>query len=253
MARPTIPDNSIAGTEPGQLVFCFMPWLNKIAYRYKPLLDNYPVFDVDDLIQAGSIGLLKAQKTYNPEEGGFLAYSRFFIMKEIRATIGITTGKLPPVLDSLDKPLSEDDPEGDSFIDLVPDPAAVDLEEHAISKDVSEKVRDAVSNLPNKNQSEVIERVYFYDQNRKEAASGMGIKSTTLQGIEHEALKKLERNTTLQRLVNYAPHHISLNKFRNTWSSEQEIAILRAESRYDSQHGSGAFADTIRNRYEKDD
>ena len=252
MARPTIPDDAILGTDPGELVYCFTPWLSKIAYRYKPLLDNYPVLDLDDLIQAGSIGLLKAQKTYKPEDGGFLAYSRFFIMKEIRAAIGIKTDKLPPVLDSLDKPLSEDDPEGDSFIDMIPD-SRVDLEESAVIEDTSNIVRKAVSGLPDKIQSEVIERVYFHGQGRKDAAASMGIKETTLQGMEHRALIKLKRDTSLQRLANYIPNHITLAKFRRTWASEQEAAILRTEKLFDKYYGSGAFADTIRNRHEEND
>ena len=67
MQRTTIPDAEIRNTDPETLIYCFTPWVQKIASRYSALLDKTGAVDMDDLYQAGFMGLLKAQQLYDPE------------------------------------------------------------------------------------------------------------------------------------------------------------------------------------------
>ena len=54
---------------------------------YSKVADRMPMLTVDDLIQAGVMGLLVAVKFYDPEKGGFWGYAQYIIRKEIFGTI----------------------------------------------------------------------------------------------------------------------------------------------------------------------
>ena len=247
--RPTIPDKDIPGADPDQLVFCFFPWVKKIALRYHALLDRTGAVDLDDLCQVGSLALLKAKEKYDPEAGAsFLHFSQYYIRNAIRRELGFSSdGESPVLLDYLDEPIGED--QDISKIDMVPDdtlePALDKVIREESTAEIQTEVRNAVDELKNDKQREIINRVYFKQQTRSQAAEEMGVSYGVGNAIEHQALQKLHRNSKLQDLVEY--RRFGFAKFRNLWRSEEEDFILRQEKAFDEIHGAGAYVRSFQN------
>ena len=238
MARPTIPDKDIPNADPETLIYCFTPWVQKIALRYRDCLDRISSKDMDDLLQVGSLALLTAQKKYDPEGGlSFLGFSKLYISNAMRRELGFTSdGRLPAEPLSLDAPLKEDS--DFRLKDIVPDKtptAEARIIEQDGHEETAEAVRAAVARLKNAKQKEVIRRVWFNGQDKQTVADEMEINLRYLQMIDLEARHKLRRDTILQQ---YAIPYFSsgLQRFRRTWTSVVEAAVIwREEHLHDGE------------------
>lgn len=246
MRQTTIPDKDIPAADPEAVIIQYTPLIIKISNRYKPVLERTGAVDIDDLLQAGRIAVCHAQKKYDPEGGAsFLGYALNWIRSAVYRTAGLkNTGELPEMLLSLDEPIDEgsDIRRGD----LIPDKTPT-AEERTIEQDgrqeTAEAVHAAVNQLKNPKQREIIDRVYFREQERKQAAAEMNVSYGVANSIEHQALVKLKRNHNLQQLVSYK--RIGLHAFRYLWSSEEEDFIIRQEQAYDEIHGAGAYVNSF--------
>lgn len=255
MRADDIPDTEINAADPETLIKQYEPWITRQAKRYIPILERSGgSVGIEDLEQAGRIAILQAQQKYDCSAGAsFLTYSTYYIRKCMRAVLGFNsnTGQLPPTMVYLDAPIDSETGEGDSIIDLIPDPSIPDnaerFAEEAEQQEISEAVHNAIQRLKSEKQREIITRRYLEGEQPKVIAEAMGIKTSAVHAARHDALNKLRRNPQLSRLAkDKYPHHVTLAGFRRTWSSEQELAILREESEYDEKHGLGAFAEKIR-------
>ena len=101
-----IPDCDISSTDPELLIEEYSQLVNKIMSRYRFILQRTGAIDEDDLLQAGRIGLLQAQRHYDKAAGSsFLSYASLWIRSNIRRAAGIENdGSIPPELESLDEP-----------------------------------------------------------------------------------------------------------------------------------------------------
>ncbi len=247
MRQTDIPDKDIPTADPEAVIIQYTPLIIKISTRYKPVLERTGAVDIDDLVQAGRIAVCHAQKRYDPAGGAsFITYAFYWIRNAMHRTAGIkNTGELPEILLSLDEPIEE----GSDILrgDLIPDKAPT-AEERTIEQDgrqeTAETVRAAVDELKNPKQREIVDRVYFREQERKQAAAEMNVSYGVANAIEHQALTKLKKNHNLQQLVNYK--RIGLSAFRYLWSSEEEDFLIRQEKAYDEIHGAGAYVASFR-------
>ncbi len=143
-------------------------------------------------------------------------------------------------MDYLDEPVAEDSDE--RKVDFIAD-TAQPIDEKIIEQEEKDEtakaVHAAVDELKNPKQREIVDRVYFREQERKQAAAEMNVSYGVANVIEHQALTKLKKNHNLQRLVSYK--RISLYTFRYLWSSEEEDFLIRQEEAYDEIHGAGAY------------
>lgn len=169
--RATIPDSDVPGADPDQVVYCFTPWVRKLAFRYSEILKQSGYIDIDDLIQVGCMALLEAQKKYDPERGSFLHFSQFRIRNAMRQEIGFNshTGELPPILASLDDQAYRDD-EKTSLGDTIADPDAEPMDEIADRAMRAKYVRLALDRLKNPNAKPIMESIYFDERTRHETA-----------------------------------------------------------------------------------
>ena len=254
MCADDIPDTEISAADPETLIKQYEPWIFRQAKRYESILERSGgSVGIEDLEQAGRIAIMQAQQKYDCSAGAsFLWFSAYFIRKAMRSVLGIDrAGRLPPTMVYLDALIDSESSEGDSIIDLIPDPSIPDnaerFAEEAEQQEISEAVHDAIRRLKSEKQQEIITRYYLEGQQAKVIAEAMDIKTPAVHAARHDALNKLRRNPQLSRLAkDRYPHHVTLAGFRRTWSSEQELAILREESEYDEKHGNGAFAARIR-------
>lgn len=237
-----IHDSEIRTASPEALINQYRPLIYKLAMRYSQLLARIPTIDYDDLYQAGMMALLHAQLVYDPDQGcSFLTFALNSVKWYMMRTLGMDNGKLPPLMESLDVPAYADDPEGETLLDSIPDPDAPDGYTEAEKQSTRETVHAAVAGLKSEKQRAIISKVYFEDKTRRAVADEMGMKYGAVTAAEHQALQKLHRNWMLQQLAGYKPYHYSLSRFRNTFCSEVEAAVLRAEKIIDAQYGDGAY------------
>ena len=237
-----IPDTDIKTASPEALIKQYRPLIYKLAMRYSKLMAYHPSVDYDDLYQTGMMALLQAQQAYDPDQGcSFLTFAVKPVKWHMQRTLGISNGQLPPVMESLDVPAYADDPEGETLLAGIPDPDAPDGYAEAEKESTRETVQAAVAGLKSEKQRAIIGKVYFEDKTRQAVADEMGMKYGAVTAAEHEGLRKLHRNWMLQQLVGYKPYHYSLGRFRNTFCSEEEAAVLWAERNIDEQYGEGAY------------
>ncbi|MGE5390261.1 MAG: RNA polymerase sporulation sigma factor SigK [Deltaproteobacteria bacterium] len=155
--------------------------------------------DMEDLISIGTIGLIKAIKTYNEERGVKLAtYSARCIENEVLMYLR-NTRKLKQEV-SIYEPIGYDK-EGNeiSLLDvLTTDNEIIDLVEMKMQE---EKVRDKIDILTRR-ERQVIEMRYGLFNGLKETqrdiAKKMGISRSYVSRIEKRALKKLIREISLE-------------------------------------------------------
>lgn len=155
--------------------------------------------DMEDLISIGTIGLIKAIKTYNEERGVKLAtYSARCIENEVLMYLR-NTRKIKQEV-SLYEPIGYDK-EGNeiSLLDvLTTDNEIIDVVEMKMQE---EKVRDKIGVLTRR-ERQVIEMRYGLFNGLKETqrdiAKKMGISRSYVSRIEKRALKKLIRELSLE-------------------------------------------------------
>ena len=240
MQRTIILDADIHDADPEKLVCCFEPWVKKLANRYKALLAQTGAVGFDDLVQVGEIALLQAQKKYDPAAGiSFLKHSRYYIMNAMRKELGITSdGKLPVSLKYLDEPLTEDAEE--SMLDMLADESIEPDDERIQRLERYEELHRAIGRLKNKKHREIIQRVYFDEEERQHAAAAMGMKVGAFYSADREALSKLRRDHKLKQLC--APvFSTSYSRFRITFTSAVEAEVLWKERETDRLLGNGAY------------
>lgn len=124
---------------------------------------------LDDLVQVGFIALTEAVDSYKPEGGAFSSWLMLYLKKEFFALTGYRSKaeKNAPLNNalSLDVLLSEDDENGGTALDLVPDPAAEARVEAVAETDFLERrhrtMEKAITSLPAAQQTAI--RCAYYD------------------------------------------------------------------------------------------
>ena len=95
-----IVDSDIPNADPAAVIRQYEPYLQRLANRYAPALALTGAVGVDDLLQAGRIATVTAQRNYDPERGSFMTCLSFYARKAMRQTLGFDahTGAAPEAL-----------------------------------------------------------------------------------------------------------------------------------------------------------
>ena len=149
--------------------------------------------DTDDLISIGTIGLIKAINTYDPEKNVRLAtYASRCIENEILMYLRSMRRKTTEV--SLTDVLEADEEGGGlSLMDLLAEES--DLDDRLVLAEQAKKVREAVGSVLDKREESVIRLRYGLDgkapMTQRETAEVLGISRSYISRIEKKALEKL--------------------------------------------------------------
>lgn len=170
--------------------------------------------------------------------------------REMREFLGVSEGKLESIkknvrmgqIQSLDEPLSE---EGESsLVDTVSDGSR--MEEDAIKRlDTAAMKRElwiAVDKLP-PNQTQVIRERYANRKTLQEVGEVLGLSIGTVRQAEEKAIRTLKIPSRCRTFKAYyeeylsaAPvHHVGVERFNRTWTSEVEQAALKRIEREEEQ------------------
>lgn len=149
--------------------------------------------DTDDLISIGTIGLIKAINSFNPEKNVKLAtYASRCIENEILMYLRSMRRKVTEV--SLSDALETDEENGGlSLLDLLSEDS--DLDERLVLAEQAQKVRKAVDSALDPREAKVIQFRYGLDgrppMTQRETAAKLGISRSYISRIEKKALEKL--------------------------------------------------------------
>lgn len=201
-----------------------------IAKRYRE--DCGRLFDDDDLMQAGYLGLHAAAMLYSAERSAsFATYAVFHIRRAMREAVGLR-GKRDVLFDArpLDAPLGDDG--DDTLLDLIPTPQEdypIELEE------LRQIIRAAVGRIRDRKAREVIQAVYWDGITLVDYARSKGISP-------HGAGERLQRGYAIlrkdPRIVGLAlaegydagySRYKGLGAYRGSGASAVEDAVIRQD------------------------
>lgn len=233
MRDTDILDKDIPGADPAAIVAQYDAFIRKIARRYSPVLERTGAVDLDDLHQVGRCALLNAQSKYDPAEGGsFASFAYNWIRSAMRRALGFSSTGAPPLaLDYLDEPLTGEDGCDTSRLDMIPDPSILPFDEPLIEEENHQEtaleVRAALGRLKSERQRDILNRIHFNGQARKAIAADLSVSISGVCQQEQAAYRKLRADKQLRQYAKEIPFiHIGVNKFRSTWTSATEWAVL---------------------------
>lgn len=173
----------------------------------KPVIETY-TNQFDDLVQAGTVGLINAANKYNNElenKAGFITYAFQYIKREIFSCVNgrsekeISNNRLYNSCVSLDVPIQEDnDIQLRDTIESI-DYGFENVEETIYIKQLREELENAMLNNNTLKEREILQLCYGWDYQKaftyKEAAEVLKLNQNNIPQIEFNALRKLRNST----------------------------------------------------------
>ncbi len=168
------------------LILSNIPYAIKFSRSFKGYL-----FDDEDLVQIGLIGLIEAVDKFEVKKGcRIITYAKNWIFKEIMDAAG--KSQKNPVC-----PINRnDDPEFDeeAFLSSLCDNSENTIEEECINNEMTVRVKEALASLPSK-QADILTRHYgltYQDpQAFSEIAESYGLTKARIHQIEQQAFSTL--------------------------------------------------------------
>lgn len=206
-------------------------WAKYWAGRYGWALENRNDIDREDLVQAALVGDLIAQRKYEPGKCAFTTFSAYYIRREIRNLIGIKQGRLPPQIESLDEPISEDTE--DTKLDMLEDKTLPDMADEVIDRERREGVQAALGRLTDQQQREALRLCYLEGKGAKKTAEALGVSQAEVLRLFDKGKRALHKDRILQKLADVEMNYyitVGVKTFKSTHISAVEAAVLSYET-----------------------
>ncbi len=203
------------------------------ARRYTGAAQRDNAIDYDDLLQAGFVGIVEASRTFNASTGGsWVQWAKWYIQREYNALLGLRDGRFTKAHSgaiSLDAPISEDFDE--TMLAALEDDTLDPVDAGAILDDDRRIVREAVADLKDDRQREIVERWQLNGETQSEVAESLGISLERVRQLWRRSQKILARDQRLRQLAylaDCAPVYrpVSVAQFERTRTSQTERAAL---------------------------
>lgn len=193
--------------------------------------------DIWDLKQSCYMAFLKAIDGYKPDTGNkFTSYLSYPFKNTVNELIGMRTQKQKnePLNDctSLDTPLKEEEPDGNTLVYIIADDNAVNAVELVELEDDYRVLHEAVDGLKYP-QNRVINSYYFEDKSMKDIGAEMGISGQRISQILHKGLRCLRRSEPLRQLYRENQQHKTLNAMQKYQTRpDMHLYITELEEKY---------------------
>ena len=193
--------------------------------------------DIDDLTQSGYLALADAVADYDSTKGAFTTYLHFHIKKEF----------LNDAL-SLDVPVNEDDPDGLTKLDFVPDQRddISDADDRIFLEELHNAIERALDTLPQK-QAVAIRSEFWDGRTLKETAEKMGYSTIeSVRQLRQAGLQRIRNSSDGKKLEQFLDDRIDYYKGSGLSGNAQnrrhvECLVIRREYlrlRYERIHDS---------------
>lgn len=211
--------------------------IRMIAQKYLNVCALERANDIDDLMQAGIIGVWDAAKTFKPESGKtWASWAAYYIRREMRNALGIATTRRRADLGaiSLYQHIG-DDPDGLTIEDTIPDNSLPESDAGVLDWDLRKQVHDAVDRLKNQRQRNAIMSQYFSGKSQAEIGEAFGITAQRVSMIVREGRRKLRQDRRLQEIAELELrmpyyHKVGVTRFNTTQTSAVEYAAIWREA-----------------------
>lgn len=211
------------------------------ANRYRALLEGRAVVDIDDLIQAGAMGLMEAEGTFQPDKGAWSTWASFYIRTAMQEALGLRGGKSEPLTVSLDAPAYTDDgePSEITLLETLADPTNPDMDGLLLEDEIVLTVRAAVDDLPEDQRT--VTRLHDLEGNSYVKCDQMlELNTGESRRISGRALRQLWKDKRLRALAidqeTSFYRHKSVTAFHSSMSSVVEDLVLH---RLELEHRAG--------------
>ena len=167
--------------------------------------------DVWDLKQSSYTAFLKAIEGYKPErETKFTTYLSYPFKNMTAELLGARTQKQKNeplnTCTSLDVPLNDEEPEGNTLADIIEDENAVDAVAMVEQEDEYRILHEVVNGLKYP-QNRIINEYYFNDHKTPWIAKDMGVSIECVRAHKAKALRCLRASGTLKELFRERQYH----------------------------------------------
>jgi RNA polymerase sigma factor (sigma-70 family) len=205
-----------------------------IAKHYMSVCEYDRAIDIEDLAQAGYIGLIQAMQTYDKSKGVFSTWAGVYIKMEIRKVLGLNRRdqRAEHGAASLDEaiPGAADS----TLLDTLEAPDDIEGEyDHA---ELVQGVRGIVASL-DKPESVLVQMHDLLGISLSAAGCSCGLTPSAAHQVYAKAMRSLRHNSRLRALAK-AHHldqitewhrHVSANEYQSTWMSSTEIIAFWRE------------------------
>lgn len=166
-------------------------WVNHYGFMCEERGD----IDRDDLFQAGCMGLIEAERTFDSSKGTWSTWASFYIRKYIRETLG-RRKQLQTV--PLDMPAYRDDDV--TLGETLPDHSITPDDDRLLAREIVQTVRTSVNALP-EDTAPVVRSVGLLGLSRAAAALKLGIPADEVRRMYNRGLRDLRKDRKLIELV----------------------------------------------------
>lgn len=224
------------------------PFVAKLAMQRLNAFPSQAV-DTDDLVQSGFLALLEAVRTYRSDmECSFITWLSYQLKNAFNEALGVRSErqKRDPIHHalSLDAPLSDDDPEGGTLGDTVPDECDQfeDADERLWTEQLKQALDTALQDLPEA-QASAIRMKYMDGRPLPRIAEEMDVKASKIHERANKGLCRLRRGPhgpklasflcpELERMIDERTgwyYGMGLTRFKERQTSGVELLVLQRE------------------------
>ena len=224
--------------------------LQYLAGKYAPACALNRAVDVDDLVQAGFFGLIRAKETFDESRGKTWAgWAAWHVKREFEKALGMREGRFASAdagAVPLDQPLFNKGEEQETTRgDLLKDESLPEADEGLLRGEIVRTVRARVDALEDEWGREIVRRSRLGGETLGHVAQDMGItfqRAAQIRGKAEKALRKdryLRALTDIDERTRYHAHkgasafqsdHTSVVEAAVIWREEQRSRLLGGES-----------------------
>lgn len=161
------------------------------ARRYQGICEATRSGSLEDLLQCGALGVLKAAKTYDENAGmSWATWASFAITAEMRHLLGLVSGRELPLVLSLGVPVNADDPESERLQDCVPDDSIEPFDKEPYREWLHDRVAAALADMP-EDCAQAVRLTSLEGLTRREAAARLGVDGKELARLLDKGRRRL--------------------------------------------------------------
>ncbi len=176
-----------------------------MARRYERICALDRAVSMEDLMQAGALGLMKAADSFDPGAGkSWSGWACWHIQMEFNSVLGLRHGRFTRPhtgAAALDMPISQSESEGVTEADLLADESLPAADEALLREELARDVRAAVGRLKSDGQRRVVQLCKLEGFSYRQAAQRLGVSVGQAYQLFFRASNNLKRDPRLRALA----------------------------------------------------